>query len=160
MLNRFKALQRFWLVVLLGLGLSGCATLQPGFEKPVVNLTSFELLPSNGVAPKFGIGLHVINPNRTPLSLKGLVYNVEIEGHKILTGVANDLPVIAAYGEGDIQLQASANLFNTLRMLSSLVNRPSNSLTYDLNAKLDVGSLLPRVEVNESGKIDLSRLNK
>ncbi|RDE19744.1 hypothetical protein DV711_12765 [Motiliproteus coralliicola] len=160
MLKQFKALQRFGILALFALGLSGCATLQPGFEKPQVNLTSFELLPSNGVAPKFGIGLHVINPNRTPLSLKGLVYNVEIEGHKILTGVANDLPVIAAYGEGDIQLQASANLFNTLRMLSSLVNRPSDSLSYDLNAKLDVGSLLPRVEVNESGKIDLSGLSR
>lgn len=159
MLKRLKTVQRFWFIVLLGLLVSSCATMQAGFEKPIVNLSSFKLLPSSGAAPKFGIGLHVINPNRTALSLKGLVYNVEIEGHKILTGVANDLPVIEAYGEGEIQLQASANLFNTLRMLSSLVNRPSNSLSYDLNAKLDVGSLLPRVEVNESGQIDLSRLN-
>ena len=146
------------LMLLLSLFISGCATLQPGFEKPSVALTSFELLPSTGLAPKFGIGLHVINPNRTPLSLEGLVYTVEIEGQKILTGVANDLPVIAAYGEGDIQLEASPNLISSLRVLGGLVNQQRDSLDYDLTAKLDVGALLPRIEISESGKIDLSKL--
>ncbi|MEH6473949.1 MAG: LEA type 2 family protein [Halopseudomonas sp.] len=144
------------ILLFASLVLSGCASLQPGFENPTVSINSFEVLPSNGMVPKFGIGLHVINPNRTPLTLQGLVYTVEIEGHKVITGVANDLPEIEAYGEGDITLQASADLFNGLRMLTGLIQNQQGSVDYNLTARLNVSNLLPDIEVSDSGQIDLS----
>ena len=56
--------------------------------------------------PRFEIGLHIINPNRQPLTLTGVAYTISIEGYRIMTGVSNTLPVIEAYGEGEVRLEA------------------------------------------------------
>ena len=137
--------------------LHGCASVQPNFENPTVTINSFEVLPSSGMLPRFAIGLHVINPNRTPLTLQGLVYTVAIEDHKILTGVANDLPQIDAYGEGDIRVEASVDLIEGLGLLSKLMRQQqSTSVEYSLNARLNVSNLLPDIEISDSGQIDLA----
>jgi LEA14-like dessication related protein len=141
--------------VLLLLLLSGCATLQPAFETPSVSLTSFRLLPYEGMAPRFEIGLHVANPNLVPLPLKGISYKVNLEGHKLLNGVANNLPVIQGYGEGDLVLQATTDLFSGLRLLTELMAEPRELFTYEFEAKLDIGRMLPSIRIEETGKIPL-----
>jgi LEA14-like dessication related protein len=122
----------------------GCASLEPGFETPTVGITSFRVIPSEGAVPKFEIGLHIVNPNRSSLKLDGLVYSVTLEGHKILTGVSNNLPTIDAYGEGDIVLIATADLLNSIGLFASL-----------LQSKLDIGSFRPRIHVVKEGEISL-----
>jgi LEA14-like dessication related protein len=143
------------LLVLLLL-LAGCAPLLPQFEEPTVNLTSFRVLPGNSVVPTFEIGLHVINPNRIALKLHGLSYNVELEGYRILSGVANQLPAIGPYAEGDVLLQARPDLFSTLSLFSNLMNQPRDKFTFKLEALLDVGGLLPKIRVQKEGKISLT----
>lgn len=135
--------------------LPACIMLQPGFETPEVRVTSFKVLPSESIAPQFEIGLHVINPNRAALKLEGLSYSVELEGRRVLSGVKSDLPIIEGYDEGDVVLQATADLINSLGLLTDLMNRPRETVTYDLNAKLDVGALMPSIRINKSGEISL-----
>jgi LEA14-like dessication related protein len=134
----------------------GCAGLEPGFETPTVGVSSFRILPSTGVAPRFEIGLHIVNPNRTALKLEGLVYSVTLEGHKVLIGVANDLPVIEAYGEGDVVLIATADLLNSIALFATLLQSQQEIFDYELDAKLDIGSFRPRIHVVKKGEISLS----
>jgi LEA14-like dessication related protein len=133
--------------------LFGCVGLEPGFETPTVGVSSFRVLPSEGMAPKFEIGLHIVNPNRSALKLEGIVYSVILEGHKVLTGASHDLPVIEAYGEGDVLLTATADLLSSISLIASLMNRPQDTFSYDLNAKLDIGRPGPRIHVQEKGEI-------
>ena len=126
------------------------------FEAPIVNVTQIRPLASDGLTPKFEIGLHIINPNRTSLKLHGIAYTLSLEGHDLLTGVANELPVIQGYGEGDVTLVATANMLNSLRFLSELMNEEKDTIAYSLNAKLDFGGLAPVVRVQETGEINLS----
>ena len=132
-----------------------CATLSPDFEQPTVNVSSFRLLPTNNIVPKFEIGLHVINPNRVPLKLLGMVYEVELEGHRVLTGVASELPLIGAYGEGDVLLQASPDLFSTISLFTDMMNQPREKFNFNFSAKLDVGKFLPKIRVEKAGEISL-----
>jgi len=134
----------------------GCAGLGPGFEEPTVGLSSFRVLPSEGMAPRFEIGLHIVNPNRTPLKLDGIVYSVTLAGQKVLTGATSDLPEIAAYGEGEVTLTATTDLLRSIRLLASLVNQPQNIVPYELDAKLDIGALRPRIHLQEKGEINLA----
>lgn len=136
--------------------LIACAPLQLGFESPAVNVTHFRVLPSNDIVPTFEIGLHVINPNRVALKLQGLSYNVELEGHRIITGVANKLPVIEAYGEGDVLLQARPDLFSTLSLFTDLLNQPREKFAFVLDAYLDVGNFWPKIKVSQSGAVSLA----
>lgn len=133
----------------------GCASLEPGFETPTVGITSFRVLPSEGAVPKFEIGLHIVNPNRSSLKLEGLVYSVTLEGHKILTGVSNNLPVVEAYGEGDVVLVATADLLNSIGFFTSLLQSQRETVDYKLDAKLDIGSFRPRIHVVKKGEISL-----
>ena len=153
-MNNLRRLLLFALFLLL----SGCALIQPRFETPIVSLTSFQLLPSENMAPRFEIGLHIINPNQIPLPLKGMSYSVKLEGHQLLNGVTTDLPHIQGYGEGEVVLEATADLFSGLRLLNDLMSKPRETFTYELRAKLDMGSLLPIIHIKETGEIALQQL--
>ena len=144
------------IIVLLVFVAVGCAPLLPNFETPTVTLSSFRVLPGNSIVPTFEIGLHVINPNRMALKLQGLSYNVELEGFRVLSGVSNQLPVIEAYGEGDVLLQAKPDLFSTISLFTNLLNQPRDTFTFSLEALLDVGGLMPKIRVQKEGMLSLA----
>ena len=135
--------------------LAGCGAMRPGYEVPTVTVSSFRALPSSGAIPSFEIGLRVINPNREPLELIGASYTVSLEGHDLIKGVANDLPVIDAYGEGEFRLTASANLLAGAGFVAELLRSEKDSVSYELEAKLDVGVLRPAIRVRDAGQISL-----
>jgi len=136
--------------------LASCASMGPSFEDPSVSITSFRVLPSNSINPSFEIGLHIVNPNNIELALQGLSYKAKIEGHQILSGASNDLPVVVAYGEADVVVTAQADLFGGFRLLNDLLKKQRQQLAYQLNIKLDVGRFLPTINVEKSGQISLS----
>lgn len=135
--------------------LSGCAGLRTDYEQPTVGLQSFRLLPSDTLVPRFEIGLHLINPNRDPLPLKGIHYSIRLEEHKVLTGVANDLPTIAPYGEEDVVIVASVDLLGGMKLLQTLLQETRSSLSYVFEAKLDVGRLAPVIRIKEEGDLSI-----
>lgn len=142
-------------VALIALLLSACAALTPRYEQPGISVTSFRLLPADSVNPKFEIGLHITNPNAVELALRGMAYSASIEGQEILTGVNNQLPVIAAYGESDVTLVATANLISGFRLFTRMMLEGSSTMNYQLRVKLDVGRILPPIVVEKQGKIFL-----
>jgi LEA14-like dessication related protein len=144
-------------VVFLMIFLAACAGLNPNYEKPQVNVTSFTLAPdSSGLAPRFNIGLQVINPNRTALPLVGMSYSVEVEGNRILSGAEPNLPRIEGYSSADIIIQASPDLFGSARLLNQLLSGQRDELSYLFKARLDVGTLMPYINIEEKGSFGLS----
>lgn len=147
---------RYFILILVVFSLVGCAQFYPNFETPTVSVTSFRVLPGQGALPMFEIGLHVINPNRTELKLEGISYHVDLEGYRVLSGVSNQLPVIEAYGEGDVVLQVQPDLFSTLSLFTDLMNQPREQFKFDLTAYLDVGGFMPKIKVQKEGLISLN----
>ena len=58
---------------------AGCTSLRPDFETPSVIITSFNPLSSQVLTPRFEIGMRVVNPNATELSLRGMSYKGRIQ---------------------------------------------------------------------------------
>ncbi len=144
-----------WLMML-----GACASWSPSYEKPQINVTSFSLAPSsNGIAPRFLIGLQVINPNRSALPLQGMSYSVEVEGNRILSGAEPDLPRVEGYSSADIVIEASPDLLGSARLLNQLMSGQQQTLGYLFKARFDVGSLLPYVSIEERGEFGLEQLN-
>jgi len=140
--------------------LAACAVLRPGYETPTVTVNAFRALPSEGAMPNFEIGLEVINPNRDPLALAGISYTISLDGHDIIKGVGNDLPVIDAYGTGQVTVTASANLFAGIRFISDLMSRPKDSVEYRFSAKLDPGAFRPSIRIEDSGTLSAGSLGR
>lgn len=138
--------------------LSGCQTLQPNFETPTVKLVSIAPLPVTGLEQRFAIGLRVANPNARALNLAGMTYVIELEGFKVVDGVANKLPSIPAYGESLVDIEASVSLLEGMRLLSSFLSKPKADVSYKIVAKLDTGlPFVGKIPVSDSGVIDFSQ---
>ncbi|WGL16864.1 LEA type 2 family protein [Microbulbifer bruguierae] len=153
---------RAFVLLLLALSIPGCATLSPEFEKPEVQLTALEPLPGNGSGDlRFRIHLRVFNPNNRELSLSGLYYTLKLAGHKVITGTSSNLPVIPAYGQDAIVVDASANIMGSFMAAAELIRLQGNSVPYELEAKLGLRqSILPAIRVTKRGEIDLGQYQR
>ncbi len=143
------------LIALLGLWLvlgTGCAMLKPSFETPSVNVTTFKLLSFDGLTSQFEIGLRVVNPNAEKLSLRGMTYKIFLNGHDVVQGAANNLPVVPAYGEAEFKVNASVGLFEGMRFLNDMLKSADGQVDYRVQANLDLGALYPMVRIEKSGK--------
>lgn len=141
--------------IVCSLLLAGCAGLAPGTEPPQISVTSFALAPqSTGTAPRFNIGIRVVNPNRDPLRLRGISYTVAIEGNRVLNGARPDLPTVAGYDTADFVIEAAPDLLGGVRLVADLFSRQRSTLGYSFRARIDVGALLP-LTIEESGQFGL-----
>lgn len=139
----------------LTLVLQACTSMRSDYDPPTVTVKSFRALPSQGAMPEFEIILNVINPNRDPLELAGIAYTVRLNGRDLIKGVGNELPVIDGYGSGDFTLSASASMYSGVRFFSDLVKSKSESIRYELEAKLDVGPFRPAIRIKDSGEFSM-----
>lgn len=151
--RRFMSAALLLVAAALVAGCSGRG--EPAFEQPTVSLTSFGLMPSDGRAPRFLIGLRLVNPNATPLKVRGMSYTVELEGHRMLTGVTSRIAEVPPYAESDIELQSPIDLVSSIRLFNELVNAPGReTLRYALNARLDVDGMLAPLRLLEDGELN------
>jgi LEA14-like dessication related protein len=145
---------RFFLIQVLFVSLlTACASVPSDFEEPAVSVTSFKPINSGGITPQFEIVLHVTNPNRDPLELEGMSYTIYLEGNKVMSGVSNDLPTIEPYGEADVTLNATADLFGGFKLFSGLMSSPKDNIDYEFKAKLDIGTFMPLIHVVKKGTL-------
>ncbi len=149
-----KTLLQAVLILALAVLLSACAALSPYDEAPAVTVTSFGLAPEGtSTGPVFRVGLRVINPNRVELPLVGMSYRVDLQGQRLLTGAANDLPIVPAYGSADFEVDLSPDLIGGLRLIGDLMANPTETFDYRFAARLDVGGWRPNIRVEEIGQL-------
>ena len=134
---------------------AGCASLSPDFEEPSLQINSVRLINFDGIAPQFEIDLHIVNPNRDALDLKGVSYTLHLAGKQVVSGATSNLPVVAAYGEADFKIDASVSLLDGLQLMSKLMNQYQENLTYEFNAKLDLGSFYPTIPIKREGVLNI-----
>ena len=138
--------------------LSACATLTSEVDPPKVTMESFRSIASESGTPRFEIKLRVTNPNKQPLDVAGIGYSVEIQGKELVSGVTNDVPLVEAYSEEMVTLEASLQLFQLLRLVTSLATVESDALAYRFSAKIDFKGFTPTQRIEETGTISLDQL--
>ena len=148
--------RRLACIGILTLAVAGCASLSPGFEPPKLRVVSLRPVDGAEMAPRFEIGMRVINPNAEALALRGLSYTVSLEGQDIIEGVASDLPTVPGYGEADVRLLATVSLLAGIRLVGDLMQRPREAVAYELRAKLDLGAMRPAVRIEDAGTLRLT----
>ena len=141
--------------LLLLLSLTGCASLVPEIDPPKVTLESLTPLPSSGGSPRFEIKLRIANPNNQTFDIAGISYAVEIQGEELISGVSNEVPLLEAYSEEVVTLEAGLQWFQLLRLLASLGKQTSDSLDYRFSAKIDFNGFVPTQRIEETGSFTL-----
>lgn len=152
-MSGFRAIAAVFAMLLL----AGCAGLGTVREPPSVFVQSFRAVPNGSGAglPAFETVLRVLNPNPEPLRLDGVVYTVRLDGRRLVQGVANQLPVIEGYGEGEVTLRAAVDVLGGVRLLVDLMNEPRERFGYALDVRLDPAGFRRDIRIEHRGEIEL-----
>ena len=138
--------------------LSGCATMNPDYEQPSVELVSFKVLPADGFEQNFEIGLKLTNPNNFDLPFNGISYQLSVAGETLASGVAADVPMAAAYGESRFVVPVSTSLIRGFKVIRALMEKQGQDISYQLKAKLDIDiAFVPKLTVIQEGIIPLGQ---
>lgn len=136
--------------------LGACATIDSNYERPKVDVVGITKSESDTAALQFTIQLRIVNPNAETLHLRGLYYELSLDGIEVVTGTANNLPPIEGYSDTLVSVRSAASLVNSVRLASRLMNASSKEIPYELRAKLGTSSRwIPSTTVTETGMIPL-----
>jgi LEA14-like dessication related protein len=149
------------LLVLLGVGLSGCSSALglAGIQEPEVRLMGVEVGDLGLDSAELLFDFEIDNPNERSLRLEGVAYRLNVEGSRLLDGRRGERMEIAARAENRVTLPMTVrydDLFRALRTLGR-EERPAYELQadFEFDAPL-VGTLV--VPVNRKGRVSLDRL--
>jgi LEA14-like dessication related protein len=142
--------------VLLTLFLGGCATMDPNYEQPKVDVVGITKSETDTAALQFTIQLRILNPNAETIRLDGLYYELSLDGIEVVTGTANNLPPIEGYSDTVVSVRSAASLVNSVRLAARLMEATGGEIPYELRAKLGTSSRwMPATTVTETGMIPL-----
>ena len=137
------------------LGASACSSFS-SLQQPTVQVTAIHLLPGKTLLPDLALDLVVSNPNTVPLPLREFSYELTLNQHRVLSGVANQLPTIAANGKADVTLSATPDVTGAAGLVQQLMLQPKAHIRYQLKGELDPGLLLPTLRLDRSGELPVS----
>lgn len=149
-----KAKLQFATLLILILLLSSCATLTPDFEKPELQLTNLSMLPAQGFEQRFRLTFRVTNPNNISFPVDGMNFKLNLRGVQVATGVSDKQFVLAPLSDNTFEVDVTANLFNSGRVLLDIMNTKPQELAYEINAKIFTSKgLWGSIPVSPSGVI-------
>ena len=137
------------LIILVFLGLSACSLFVPKLEKPTLSVLRVQMLKSDLWHQEFKVRIRVQNPNDRVLPIKGIVYQLDVEGQELAHGMSGDSFVVPALGEAEFDMSVSANMAN---MLIKLLNKGGSEVEYRIYGKIDLSAgLLRSISFNDHG---------
>lgn len=98
---------------------SGCAGLGPQ-PKPRVSLANLQVQEVRGLETVFLVELRILNPGDTPLRIRGIDCELQVDGRPFATGLAGGNYEVPAYGSLTVPVPVYASM---LDMVSSVVSR-------------------------------------
>ena len=137
------------LIILVFLGLSGCSLFVPKLEKPTLSVVRVQMLKSDLWHQEFKVRIRVQNPNDRELPVKGIVYELDVEGQELAHGMSGDSFVVPALGEAEFDMSVSANMAN---MLIKLLNKGGSEVEYRIYGKISLSAgLLRSISFDDHG---------
>lgn len=148
-----RVLRLAWLWVwLLPLG---CATLPGSLEPPRVSLVGLNLLSVELFEQRYQVRLRLKNPNPETLEVRGIDFQLTLNGKDFADGVSNQPLDVAGYGEQVLSLEVSSNLIQVLRLLQGTQENPRPGVDYRISGSVAVGDAYRRLPFDRSGEIAL-----
>lgn len=143
-----------WLVIIFNLACSGMGRHKDAVDVQLVSLG--KSLP--GVQEQtFTLLLRLTNLTDQTLDFKGVVFDLELEGYRLVRGVQGAIRPLEPYSSVEVEVKASISLMNSLRLFNALATQNKHQFTYLLHTRLDPASFWQRsLYLEQSGSIKLA----
>ena len=137
------------LIACIALGLSACSLFVPKLEKPTLSVVNVQMLKSDLWHQELKVRMRVQNPNDRALPVKGLSYELDVDGQEFAHGMSGDSFVVPALGEAEFDMSVSANMAS---VLIKLLNKGGNQIDYHITGKIALSAgLLRSISFNDQG---------
>lgn len=151
--------ERVWaasLVIAMSL-LAGCAGIS-NLESPRLAVVSVGMVSADVFSQQFRIRLHVQNPNDRELPIKGMEYELFLQGDSFAEGVSNEPFVVPALGEAEFDTVVRTNFISSIGRLLSKTDRGSK-VQYAFVGKVHLSQgFLRTLPFSETGTVDLATM--
>jgi LEA14-like dessication related protein len=154
-----KAPRAAWSILLLLMPLlSGCSLFVPKITTPNLSVVKVSMLSADLFNQKFLVRVHVDNPNDRELPIKGIDYELFLQGDSFAEGITNAAFVVPARGETEFDMTVRTNFISSIGRLLSRLESGATKVEYAFNGKVMVDSFLVRdLPFTQSGSVDLQR---
>ena len=138
----------------LSVSLAGCVTL-PNSDPLNVSVAGIESLPGEGIELRLAVRLRVQNPNDSQVQYSGAALTLNINGHKLATGVSDEVGTVPRFGESVVTIPVTASLFGLVRQgLSFMTDGTPDDVRYEVKGKL-AGGMFGTKRFTEEGSFTL-----
>ena len=146
----------FWLGVTLLAGsttlYTGCTTLGPGGEPPVVILSDLRPLEMTLFEQRFQVRLRIQNPNQKSLDITGMHYTLYLQDRVFAHGISDQQVIVPAFGEAVIDSTVASRLDNILEQLFNRGKDTAGNLKYRLEGMIAINKRLGRIPFESTGE--------
>ncbi|WP_319524548.1 LEA type 2 family protein [uncultured Desulfosarcina sp.] len=139
-------------VFLLMLG--GCATIEQLIQKPEITFDSLGTREMSLLEGTFLFRFNVSNPNPVGVHLNDILYDLDINGNRLVSSQLSQGLDLAASGTSPLEIPVTINYLDFFNSLSQLVG--ADQLDYRISGSAAVGPF--RIPYSSSGKLDVPKL--
>jgi LEA14-like dessication related protein len=136
-------------------GLTGCSTwMTGGFKDPDVQLIKVDVVKARLLEQQFRLRFRIDNPNGVSLPVRGLDYDVHLNGIQLATGYSNEWFTVPAHGHHTFEIPVRTNLWRHVRQIVKALEKPDVPIRYSLKGEVKTGMLFGRsVHMARNGEI-------
>jgi LEA14-like dessication related protein len=150
-----RAFSRCAAGLILAVVLAACA-LAPKLEPPKLSIVSVQIVSGDLFTQQLKIRVHVENPNDRTLPVKGIEYNIEIEGEQFASGESAASFMVPALGAAEFDMNVTTNLAGALLKVLARGPNAGQEVSYRLSGKVSLSEGLFRsIPFKEQGTFKL-----
>ena len=139
----------------LVLCLTACSMLGPKIEVPQLTLVRVAMMSADIYNQQFLVRVHVENPNDRELPIRGIDYELFLEGDSFAEGASNKAFVVPAKGETEFEMIVRTNFVSGVaRLMSRLNGRQQVQYVIEGKVLTDI-SMAKKIPFQESGTVSL-----
>ena len=154
-MNRLVSVGKLLSGFVLAVGLLACSALTSKPESPRVTLVGLKLVSVELLEQRYQVSLRVKNPNAFDLPIRGVDFQLDINGKTFADGVSGQSVDVPAYGENVIDLEVSSNLLQVFHQLQSLEESRSPAFEYRIRGSMATGVYGQKLPFDYAGELQL-----
>jgi len=137
------------------LSLSACV-IGPSFQAPKLSIINVGMVSGDIFSQQFRIRLHVQNPNDRELPIKGIEYQLYLQGDSFADGVSDQPFVVPALGTAEFDTVVNTNFMSGVARLLTKMN-DGNNVQYTFVGKVMLSKgMLRNIPFNSQGVVELN----
>ncbi|WP_188981233.1 LEA type 2 family protein [Pseudomonas matsuisoli] len=120
--------------------LAGCSSwFRTDFEDPDVRLKDVEIVKARLLEQEMLLTFHIDNPNSIAIPVRGLEYDIQLNGVPLAKGESSTWFKVPAYGSKDFQVPINTNLWQHMKYIAKLLETPDKPIAYQLRGEVKTG---------------------